>query len=233
MPRTDTAQTRQRILDAAERTFAEQGFEPASIRTIAARARVTLPVLYYHFESKTGLIRAVLLRRLEPIRQIHQSTLAQLAATYPPPQTPPLRLILESMIRPALDLATTDARKGSIVMRLLGRVLTEPAAPLQDIFHNVFADVRQGFLDLLGRCLPHLPKTALYWRHEFIWGALALLLCNPGRTLQKTEGLCNPLDTESLLPHFLSFCIAGLEAPPPATTGARPDPNPERLSSKP
>jgi len=220
MARASAEVTRQRILDAAERTFADQGFEPASIRTIAARARVTLPVLYYHFDSKNGLIRAVLLRRLEPLRQAHEATLARFASAYPPPRTPPLQLVLEAMIRPALELGRADARKGSVVMRLIGRVITDPAAPQQDLFQEVFRGVRQGFLDLLGRCLPHLSPAALQWRHEFIWGALALMLCNPARILRKTDGLCNPLETEVLLPHFLAFCVAGLEAPLPGVARA-------------
>jgi len=220
MARTSAEVTRQRILDAAERTFADQGFEPASIRTIAARARVTLPVLYYHFGSKNGLIRAVLLRRLEPIRQLHEARLARFAAEYPPPRTPPLPLVLEAMIRPALELARNDARKGSVVMRLIGRVITDSAAPHQDLFQEVFGEVRRGFLDLLSRCLPHLSPAALHWRHEFIWGALALMLCNPVRILRKTDGLCDPLETEVLLPHFLAFCVAGLEAPLPGVARA-------------
>lgn len=129
------------------------------------------------------------------------------------------------MIRPALELARNDARKGSVVMRLIGRVITDSAAPQQDLFQEVFGEVRRGFLTLLGRCLPRLSPAALNWRHEFIWGALALLLCNPGRILRKTDGLCDPLDTDALLPQFLAFCLAGLEAPDPTDASARSVPN--------
>ena len=59
--------TWERILDIAERIFANQGFETASIRAIASRAKICLPVLYYYFGSKTGLTEAVLQRRFGPL----------------------------------------------------------------------------------------------------------------------------------------------------------------------
>lgn len=51
--------TRQRILEAACRTFAECGYEGAPVQQIARRARVTKPALYYYFGSKAGLYQAV------------------------------------------------------------------------------------------------------------------------------------------------------------------------------
>lgn len=48
-----------RILDAALELFAEKGYEAASIREICERAGITRPTLYYFFESKEGLYRAL------------------------------------------------------------------------------------------------------------------------------------------------------------------------------
>jgi TetR/AcrR family transcriptional regulator len=50
--------TRNRIIDAAARTFAERGFRAASTREIAARARVNQGLITYHFQSKLGLWKA-------------------------------------------------------------------------------------------------------------------------------------------------------------------------------
>ena len=52
--------TRDRILKAAERLFAERGYEGTSIRAIVARARVNQAAINYHFEGKEGLYREVL-----------------------------------------------------------------------------------------------------------------------------------------------------------------------------
>jgi AcrR family transcriptional regulator len=52
--------TRDRIMKAAERLFAERGYEGTSIRAIVARARVNQAAINYHFAGKDGLYREVL-----------------------------------------------------------------------------------------------------------------------------------------------------------------------------
>lgn len=52
--------TRQQILEAALRCFAHSGYAGASVQGIVDAARVTKPVLYYHFASKEGLYRALI-----------------------------------------------------------------------------------------------------------------------------------------------------------------------------
>lgn len=51
--------TRDRIVDAALRLFAERGTAGVSVRAVADAAGVTVPGLYYHFASKADLIREV------------------------------------------------------------------------------------------------------------------------------------------------------------------------------
>jgi AcrR family transcriptional regulator len=53
---------RERILDVAERLFAERGFRNVSVRDIAAEAQVTHPLIYYYWSSKDDLLAAVLAR---------------------------------------------------------------------------------------------------------------------------------------------------------------------------
>ncbi len=57
--RAETASTRQRILDAALRVFANHGYEGASVQQIVDLARATKPTLYYYFGSKAGLYEAL------------------------------------------------------------------------------------------------------------------------------------------------------------------------------
>src|SRR5215467_1647219 len=52
--------TRERIMRAAERLFAERGYDGTSIRAIVAKARVNQAAINYHFEGKDGLYREVL-----------------------------------------------------------------------------------------------------------------------------------------------------------------------------
>jgi AcrR family transcriptional regulator len=52
--------TRDRILKAAERLFADRGYEATSVRAIVAKARVNQAAINYHFAGKDGLYREVL-----------------------------------------------------------------------------------------------------------------------------------------------------------------------------
>ena len=56
---TKGAQARERIISVAETLFNKQGFDGASMRAIAAAAKMQPASMYYHFESKEELLWAV------------------------------------------------------------------------------------------------------------------------------------------------------------------------------
>jgi AcrR family transcriptional regulator len=58
--RPSAVQTRDNILEAADRLFYAEGFTAASMDRIADRAGVTKKTLYYHFRSKDELMAAYL-----------------------------------------------------------------------------------------------------------------------------------------------------------------------------
>jgi len=60
----DPEATQARILAAALREFSAKGISGARVDAIAARAKVNKRMLYYYFESKEGLFREILRRRL-------------------------------------------------------------------------------------------------------------------------------------------------------------------------
>jgi AcrR family transcriptional regulator len=52
--------TREHILKAAERLFADRGYEKTSVRAIVTKARANQAAINYHFGGKDGLYREVL-----------------------------------------------------------------------------------------------------------------------------------------------------------------------------
>jgi AcrR family transcriptional regulator len=63
--------TRTRILDAATRVFAEQGYANASLEKVAAAAGMTKGAVYWHFASKQDLFLAIIERNLsQQLRQL-------------------------------------------------------------------------------------------------------------------------------------------------------------------
>ncbi len=65
-----------RILNAALDLIAEKGYEATSIREICARARITRPTLYYFFQSKEGVHRALVAHAMSDLEQALQQGLS-------------------------------------------------------------------------------------------------------------------------------------------------------------
>ncbi|MDP9235640.1 MAG: TetR/AcrR family transcriptional regulator, partial [Actinomycetota bacterium] len=60
---------RAQLIDVGRSVFAERGFEAASVEEIAARARITKPVVYEHFNGKEGLYAVVVDREVQSLIQ--------------------------------------------------------------------------------------------------------------------------------------------------------------------
>lgn len=74
-PRAKGQRTSVRILDAAEKLFAQKGYKGTSLRDIARNAHIQQPGIYKHFDSKQHLYTAVLDRGLSPMIDAMQNHL--------------------------------------------------------------------------------------------------------------------------------------------------------------
>jgi len=91
--RPSTQQTRERILSAAARLFAEQGFASASMPAIAELSGITAGAIYRHFSSKAELLLEVVKSALRssPLSAYsakgaeESSILPEIAASYTDP----------------------------------------------------------------------------------------------------------------------------------------------------
>ena len=93
-PKTQTADV---IIGAAERHFAERGYEAASMGDIAREVGIRTPSLYSHFKNKRALYDAVFERRLQPLFEL----LGEIGA-FPQDQAQALQL-LQTVMRHYMD----------------------------------------------------------------------------------------------------------------------------------
>ena len=63
--------TRERILEISAELFSEQGYDGTSLRQIADRMGFTKAALYYHFQSKEEIIRALVAPIMEVQSELH------------------------------------------------------------------------------------------------------------------------------------------------------------------
>lgn len=135
-PRTGGGSTRTDILAAAEREFAEQGYEGATVRRIAAAAGVDPAMINHHFGSKDELLMAVMELPLDPRPMVEQalsdrsvgpgkSLLRKALAAW---ETPPGQLTI-GLLRSSLHRDHTVA----LLRQVLARRVLGPALDALDI----------------------------------------------------------------------------------------------------
>jgi len=141
------AKTRERILRAAERLFAEHGYDGVSVRRIAAAAGVQLALLTYYFHSKLGLYRAVFQRRIEPISAQRRELLNRVLRRIDPP--PSIEEILDALARPWVELR--DRPGGQHYSRLIAREAGDPRESSRGIVKEMLDPIALEFLAAMER----------------------------------------------------------------------------------
>ena len=120
--RRDATRSRQTILDAAERLFAQKGYESVSLKEIGEAAGVSRNTPSYFFGSKEGLYRAVLERVLRDAGALVEGAQANLprSADEVPPGPPEWGLL--RALGPYIDfLASRPSYVGLVEREALGR----------------------------------------------------------------------------------------------------------------
>jgi AcrR family transcriptional regulator len=82
MAEARSVDTRERILDAAERLFMAHGYEGTSMRQITGEA-VNLAAVNYHFGSKESLMQEVFRRRLDWLNEERMRVLDEMEPRQP------------------------------------------------------------------------------------------------------------------------------------------------------
>jgi AcrR family transcriptional regulator len=210
-PDVASADTKTRILDAAEILFMEHGFEATSLRQLTSAAGVNLAAVNYHFGSKEELFQAVLTRRLDPMNQERIDLLDKVEREAGgKPAT--CEKILFAMLIPALRLARDEKRGGKNFLKVLGRAYADPAPFIRHFLSQQYAGMIGRYKEAFLRALPHLSRQELTWRLHFVMGALSYTLA--GTDALKLFAQVTAADNDELLLQRLApFLVAGLKAP--------------------
>jgi AcrR family transcriptional regulator len=161
--------TRERILDAAERLFAEHGFAGTSHRQITAEARVNLAAVNYHFGSKEALFLEVVRRRLEPVNRRRVEMLDEAERRGGAAR---LEDVARAFVEPVVA-ARMEGGKLGVLPKLMARVVGEPGGWAERLLPVVFAGVAARFLATLERAMPEVKREDLLWGLVFSAGVLS------------------------------------------------------------
>jgi len=212
-PKKAATETRERVLEVAERLFAERGFDAVSIRDIIAAAGANLGAINYHFGTKDRLIEAVFERRLVPSIQERLRALEAVEAITGD-RPPKLEAVLEAVFRPVVQEAMDTKRGGATFGKLMARCLVDPHPVMETVMHRHFAAVVKRFDSALLRAMPRLTPEDVFWRMHLLMGGLHQSLLLLGRKPPPGAPALH-LDAETYIRRFVVFAAAAFRAAPP------------------
>lgn len=202
-----TAITCDRLIDAAERLFAELGFRGASVRAITSAAGVDLGSVRYHFGSKADLFTEVLRRRIVPTTEARLRALEALEKRAEGGACA-LEDVLKAFTTPAFELLTHPGY-GRHWSQLVARARVEPE-PFLAAVANEFQVMLGRYLEAVCRALPHLSPEEVGYRWHFFFGAQVNTLTDAAslEAVGDQPGVLQ--DPKGIQRRLIEFCAAGM-----------------------
>lgn len=201
--------SREKLIQSAERLFAERGFDGVSVRDIANEANVNSALVGYYFGGKEGLLAEVYTRHCEPLKRERSRLLAEFISGS---GSATLEQILEAFIRPSLQ-AGQGSDEGRSFTRLRAILSAENSSLLEQLVAQNFDDTNRSFVDALCACLPELSKEDVFWRFHFLLGTIYYTATGPHRIRTLSKGKCDPSKPEPTTEELIKFAAAGFRAP--------------------
>lgn len=188
---------REQLISIGREVFAERGFDGASVEEIAARAKVSKPVIYEHFGGKEGLYAVVVDREMVKLEAMITRSLLHGRSRYRIEQAV---LALLTYVEDETDgflILVRDMNPGQ--GRTFGTLLNDATTQVSHILGRAFArsGLNPDFATLYGQALVGMVSmTAQWWLDE--------------RTPSKEE----------VAAHIVNLCwngLAGMEVDPTLT----------------
>lgn len=200
-----------KILDAAERLFANQGISETSLRDIESQAGVNNAAIYYHFGSKDDLLAAVFGRLAGPLAE---ERLRMLDVCAPGAGRPPMiEQLLTAYLAPICKMGggSPDARLHFTQIR--SRLTPETGASTQQLVERYFGETTRRFSAAFRAANPELSLEEVEWRFHIVMGALGTTLSSPARVQSMGRGSggghYDPSNFEKALPRLV-YLLSGM-----------------------
>ena len=206
------ADTRERVLDAAEILFAREGLSRPSVRQITSEAGVNVAAVNYHFGSREGLVEAVFERHASAVNAERIEKLDGIlrdAGGRPPS----LAAILEAYLEVRLRQSTQREANAPGLKQLFGHLLAEPPEVVEPLMQKHFLPTTERFLDALALSLPELPRDELEFRFQMVMASLATTATINATQPNHPNTDSENMDDEKTIGRLVTFLAAGLRAP--------------------
>ena len=209
----DDCETTGRLLDTAEKLFAEFGYDGVGMRALAAEAKVNLGATTYHYGSKEALYIETLMRRFRPTNAERLRLLREAKAAAGG-QPLPVEKIVDCMLRPPF----LSGLKHPHFHALLARSLFTPPPFLLPIVQKEMRPNVVVFVEALTRSLPKVPRDLIGMRVMLSMGTLLPLSAQLGKSRLVEDVKLMDI----ILQELVRFVSAGLQSEPAVPSDLRP-----------
>jgi len=194
---------RDRVIVAAEKLFAQEGFHGVSMRDIAKEADVGLPLIVYHFETKLNLYRSIFEFRKAAI----QERLNELGKIVDFESPDVVEKIIRAFVAP---IVKSHASPDSIhYARLVVREASDPQEATRGIIEAYFDPTAKAFIGALRKAMPKASHEYLCWAYLFAVGALVMSDFD-GRMIRISDGKYSGNTTARKITMLTRFIVGGI-----------------------
>ena len=200
---TKGGRTKMALLGAAEREFAEFGFDAVSVRQVADSAGQNVGVLTYHFPTKEELFEAVVARRADELTERRRAVVDSLV-------DPTLEDLLDAFLGPFRERIENGEPGWRSYARILAHIAQESRwAPLVDEF---FGEAGRRFIRLLRQVEPKLSLDTATHGYVHLIAIMVGLFASTGLIDRLSSGRMSSEDLASNYDFAMRFLAGGFRA---------------------
>jgi AcrR family transcriptional regulator len=212
----DGSDTRQKLLDAAARAFAEHGVFNASLIEITRQAgQRNRGALHYHFGSRNGVLCAVIDRHAAFLAR-REGELLEIALRAP---NDDVAVVIEAIVRPAAELAESGWR-GRCCLLIIAELAGEDRAQYSEELEAVIA--RTGGNEvyaLLATRMADVSDEVRIERFSLITTFILRAVADRARLLGRRGRKGRPqLEHETFVRNLVAMAAAAMATPGPPLT---------------
>jgi AcrR family transcriptional regulator len=200
--------TKQRLIEAAEALFADEGFDRVSVRDITTKAAANVAAVNYHFGSREGLVAVVMARYINPVNEERLARLEVLERRAAG-KAVAIEELLEAFVRPFATQVRRCELSEKLFFKLMGRMFGH-GCDMPPVVENLFVTMCNRFHKAYSKALPGLAADDIWWRMHLMAGSMIHTMAH-AETLQRLSGgdSGNP-NLEQTLSRFIRFTAAGM-----------------------